>query len=230
MTGVARAITVTEFDAMFEDLKNWSRWGDGDQRGALNLITPEVRAAAAKLIQDGNVVSAALPLAKRPGPYNTNPVLHYMTRAGDLVPPEGYGVALDFFAMSSHGMSDTHLDALCHIFYNGRMFNGRAAEEVTSAGARYNTIESAQDGIAGRGVLLDIPRLRGVRWLEPGEPIYQEDLEAAERAQAVEVRSGDILLVYTGRNLRLREQGAWNPRESLAGLHGTAMPWLRRRD
>ena len=162
MTGPARPITVAEFDTMFEDLKNWGRWGTDDQRGALNLITPEVRAAAAKLIQDGSVVSAALPLAKRPGPYNTNPVLHYMTRAGDLVPPEGYGVALDFFAMSSHGLSDTHLDALCHIFYNGKMFNGHPAEAVTSSGARYNTIESAQDGIVGRGVLLDIPRLKDV--------------------------------------------------------------------
>ena len=229
MAGAAKPISEKELASMFEELKNWGRWGSEDQMGALNLITPDKRRQAAGLIREGVSVSAALPLATRPGPFNTNPVLHYMTRAGDLASPEGYGVVLDFFAMSPHGMSDTHLDALCHIMYNGRMYNGHAAAEVTSAGTRVNSVEAGQDGIVSKGVLLDIPRLRGLPWLEPGEAVYEDELEAAEQAQGVSVEEGDILFVYTGRFRRQEEKGAWNPRESLAGLHGSGMPWLRRR-
>jgi kynurenine formamidase len=229
MVQPARPISPQDFDSLFDELKNWGRWGQEDQRGALNLITQEKRVAATKYIQDGFTVSGALPLAKRPGPFNSNPVQHHMTRAGDLVSSKGYGVALDFFSMSSHGMSDTHLDALCHIFYNGQMYNGFSSAEVTSAGARVNTIESGQDGIIGRGVLLDIPRSIGKEWLEPGEAIYPEDLERVEEMQSVHVEEGDILLIYTGRNLRLQHKAPWNPREELAGLHGTSMRWVYER-
>jgi kynurenine formamidase len=229
MAGEAKRIAATELEELFDELKTWGRWGNEDQKGSLNLITPAKLQAARGLIRDGVTVSASLPLAKRAGPYNTNPVLHHMLRAGDLASPAGYSGALDFFAMAAHGMSDTHLDALCHIFFNGKMYNGINASEVTSAGARFNAIDNTREGIVSRGVLLDIPALRGLPYLEPGEAIYADELKAAEERQGMRVESGDILLVYTGRHRRVAEKGAWNPRELLAGLHGTSMRWLHER-
>lgn len=229
MVDVARSIGIDEFNELFQQLKNWGRWGKDDEMGALNLISREKCQRAGRLIMDGVSVSCALPLALRPAPFNSSPGSHYMSRAGDLVSDQGYGVTLDYFAMAAHGMSDTHLDALCHIFYDGRMYNGRAASEVTSAGAQANTIESVQEGVATRAVLLDIPRTMGRSWLEPGEAVYIEDLIKAEEEQGLRVEEGDILLIYTGRHRRARQSGPWNPRESLAGLHGTAMAWLHER-
>lgn len=225
-TAQVRPITQEDLDRLFEQLKNWGRWGADDQRGALNLITPEKRRRAASLVRDGVTVSAALPLATVPGPDNPTPVTHTMLRAGDV---EGAAVTADYFAIAPHGMANTHLDALCHIFHNGQMYNGFPGTRVTSAGAMANSIEAAQDGVVSRGVLLDIAHAKGVPWLEPGEAIYVEDLEAAEKAANVRVEEGDVLLVRTGRHRRREEVGPWATREGLAGLHGSCLPWLRER-
>jgi kynurenine formamidase len=225
----ARTISRTEFDRLFEEVKNWGRWGAEDQRGTLNLISPAKALAASKLVAEGITVSAGRHLATEAGPYNPVPVAHHMIRAGDLANREGYGGSLDYFAMAPHGRMDTHLDALCHIFYRAEMYNGFPAAKVTSAGATVNSIETSKDGIVSRGVLLDIPQVRGLPFLEPGDAIYQEDLEAAEAAEGLKVEEGDILLIYTGRWPRVEEKGGWNPGEGLAGLHATCMPWLRER-
>ena len=214
---------------MFEELKNWGRWGPDDQRGTLNFITSEKRVRATNLVREGTTVSVACHLATRPGPFNPSPVVHHMIRAGDLANPDGYGGSLDYFAMAPHGRMDTHLDALCHIFYKAQMYNGIPASKVTSAGATVNSIETTEDGIVSRGVLLDIPRLRGLPYLEPGDAVYSEDLEAAEARQGVRVEEGDIILVHTGRWRRVEEKGGWNPGEALAGLHATAMRWVHQR-
>lgn len=228
MTGPAREMSEAELDALFERTKNWGRWGTDDQRGALNYITPELSAAAAGMVKLGRTVSCALDLATQPGPGNPTPVAHYMTRAGDMDEHTSSG---DYFAVASHGISITHLDALCHIFNRGLMYNGRPQSLVTSTGALANSIESGRDGIVGRGVLLDIPRLEGKPWLEPGDAIYVEDLEAAEAAQGVRVQEGDILLIYTGRHSRRAEF----PNEpvglatKLAGLHASTLDWIHER-
>jgi len=179
MAGEARRIAAAELEDLFE-LKTWGRWRNEDQKGSPNLTTPAKLQAAGQLIQEGVTVSASLPLAKRPGPYNTNPVLHHMIRAGDLASPEGYSGGLHSFAMAAHGMSNTHLDALCHIIFNGKMCNGVDAAEVTSNGARCNAIDNTREGTVSRGVLLDIPGLRGIPYIKPGEAIYAEELQAAE--------------------------------------------------
>jgi len=94
-----------------------------------------------------------------------------------------------------------------------------------------NSIAAGQDGIVGRGVLLDIPGLKGVDWLEPGTPIQREDLAAAEARQGVSVSSGDILVIGTGRDARRTAEGPWDFRElGLAGLYADCLPWLRERD
>ena len=226
-----KQLSAADVTEIARQVSNWGRWGPDDERGALNLITPERRAAAAALIRDGETVSCARPLATRPAPNNPFPVQHLMLATGDAPPRVGPSGAMDYFAIAPHGMATTHIDALCHIFTGDKMFNGYDKSEVRSDGARKLSIMAGKDGILGRGVLLDIARLRGVDWLDLGEPIGVEELEAAEAAHGVTVGPGDILLIGTGRDRREAEAGGpWNPMEGMAGLHAETLPWLRDRD
>jgi kynurenine formamidase len=226
MTTEAAPATQAEIDEIFERVKNWGRWGPEDERGALNFITPAVRQRAAATVQDGVTVSCALPLNTEGSAENASPVTHLMVRAGDI--PEASGTA-DYFAIAPHGMSHTHLDALCHIFYQGRMYNGFPAGAVLSSGATRCAITAGEQGIVSRGVLLDIPALRGLDWLEPGDPIHPADLDAAAERQGVQVDEGDILLVRTGRHRRNARIGPSNAREAAAGLHASCLTWLHEK-
>jgi kynurenine formamidase len=226
MTTQATPATRAEIDEIFERVKNWGRWGPEDERGALNFITDAVRQKAARTVQDGVSVSCALPLNTVASAENSSPVTHLMVRAGDL--PEATGTA-DYFAIAPHGMAHTHLDALCHIFYQGQMYNGFPAGAVLSSGASRCAITTGDQGIVSRGVLLDIPATRGLDWLEPGDPIYPSDLEAAEERAGLRAEEGDILLVRTGRHRRNTRTGASNAREMVAGLHAACLPWLHER-
>ena len=210
--------------AFHQTLSNWGRWGDQDELGALNLITPEVTAAAAATARSGRTVSCARPLDTRPSPDNPLPVAHHMTGTAT----EGMGA--DYFAISPHGFSTSHLDALCHIFHEGKLYNGYPAETVTAHGATKLGIHKLHAGIVTRGVLLDIPALRGVDALEPGEPIFPEDLEAAEKEAGLLVQTGDALLVRTGRWAWRRANGPWDAGSLAAGLDASCLPWLRGRD
>jgi kynurenine formamidase len=218
--------TTDDVHEIFEAVKNWGRWGAEDERGALNFITPDVRRRAAATVSEGVTVSCALPLNTESSAQNINPVRHLMMRAGDV--PNATGSA-DYFAIAPHGMAHTHLDALCHIFYRGQMYNGFPAGAVLSTGATRNAITAGEQGVVSRGVLLDVPRAHGKDWLEPGDAIHPRDLEAAEQAGGVRVEEGDILLVRTGRHRRAAEVGSWNGRETLAGLHAACLPWLHER-
>ncbi|MFN8534968.1 MAG: cyclase family protein [Dehalococcoidia bacterium] len=228
-----RPLSASQLDDLFKRCQNWGRWGSDDQRGALNFLHPEHARRAAALVQDGVAVSCALPLATTPSPHNPSPVLHHMLSDGDL--PDATGSS-DWFALGPHGSTITHLDALCHFFYQGKMFNGYPASLVTARGAAAGSIETVRGGIVGRGVLLDIARLRGVDWLEPGEAITIEDLTAAEVAAGLEVGEGDLLLVRTGRHARTRAGApppdpipSPVPQSRLAGLEWTVLPWLHER-
>ncbi len=209
---MTEALTPEGFERMFEAAKNWGRWGDDDQRGALNLIDDKKRAEAAALVRDGAAVSCAQEFPTRPAPDNPHPALHMMVAAGDACTiPEvpGLETTMDFIGVAYHGMAVSHIDALCHVFVNERMYNGYPGSDVKSTGALKNSIMAAKDGISSRGVLLDIPRLRGVEWLELGTAIEPDELEAAEAAQGVRVGEGDILLVSTGRYERGSRHGRW---------------------
>jgi kynurenine formamidase len=210
--------------AFHQTLSNWGRWGDGDQLGALNHITPEVTAAAAASVRRGRTVSCARPLNTRPALDNPSPVAHHMIGTAT----EGMGA--DYFAIASHGYATSHLDALCHIFHEGRLYNGYPVEAVTAHGATQLGIHHLRAGIVTRGVLLDIPARRGVDALEPGEPVFVADLEAAEEAAGIRVRSGDALLVRTGRWRWRERHGPWEPHERLAGLDAACLPWLHQRE
>lgn len=219
--------------SVFESVKNWGRWGEDDEAGALNLITSAKRLEAARTIRAGVPVSCALELAVQPAVDNPFPALHMMIRAGDdcVLPGVGLETTMDFVGVAFHGMATTHIDALCHVFVDGLMYNGFEASEVKSTGARRGSIMCAKDGIVSRGVLLDIPRSKDLAWLEPGTQILVADLEAAERSHAVTVGEGDILIVATGRDARRAEHGPWVPfRDGMAGLHPECVPWLHERN
>ena len=226
-------MTNEELREIFDQVSNWRRWGPDDERGALNFITDDMIRAAASSVSVGLHVSCARELPVDPSIENPRPAMHMMTRGGDdcVVPGLGLESTSDFIGVAFHGMATSHIDALCHVFVDGRMYNGFAGTEVKSTGARVGSIMAAAEGIVGRGVLLDIPRIRNSPWLEPGEPIMVADLEAAEADQGVEARRGDILLVGTGRDARRAEYGAWHVfQDGLAGLHPECIPWLHERE
>jgi len=225
----APRMTVEEFQALFERCSNWGRWGPDDERGTLNLITPEQTKRAAALVREGVTVSCAWPLNTEVDVENRMPATHLMLRAGDVVAEVETSSTADYLALAPHGQAHSHLDALCHVAWKGKIYNNRPVSVVTSMGALKNAITIGQNGIVTRGVLLDIPALNNVEWLEPGTPILPENLEAAESAEGLRVGEGDVLLVRTGRHRRRQEHGPWNASELLAGLHYTCAPWLRER-
>lgn len=224
--------TPPRMDEIFESVKNWGRWGKEDEAGALNLITDSVRKASAAAVLHGRNVSCSLDLPVTPAADNPHPALHMMVQGGDdcLIPDIGLETTMDFVGLSFHGMASSHLDALCHVARDGKLYNGFDVREVKSTGARRDSVMVAKQGIVSRGVLIDIPRLRGVDWLEPGMSITPDELDAAEAKQGVEVREGDILVVAVGRDARRADLGPWSPIEvGMAGLHPECLPWIHER-
>jgi kynurenine formamidase len=229
MSGVQERLGVDVFQALFDRCSNWGRWGPDDERGTLNLITAEVRVRAARLVREGMTVSCAHPINTVGDSENSSPAMHFMVRAGDIADGVQVTSTADYLAVAPHGVAHSHLDALCHFFWDGKTYNGRPIGMVTSTGARANAITIGQDGIVSRGVLLDVPRRYGKDWLEPDQAVTVGDLEAAERDCGVQVQSGDVLLVRTGRHARRRAVGAWDSRSALSGLHHEVAPWLKDR-
>ena len=221
--------STAELDAMYEQLKNWTRWGAGDERGTLNLLTDECRRAAASLVVTGETISLAHDLGTDPSPENPHPAHHHMLASGDARDSNGipgYEAARDYVGLDVHGLYTTHVDALSHMFVRGEMYGGRPASEVRSDGARSNTILSMADGVVGRGVLLDVPRAVGVDFFDTDAVVTVAELEATEAAQGVQVGSGDILLVRWGRDARRRAKGGF---DGFSGLHAECLPWLHER-
>lgn len=217
------------FAALFERCSNWGRWGADDERGTLNLITAERTARAAALVRSGETVSCARPLNTVADVENARAATHLMIRAGDVSDATGMSFAADYLALAPHGFAHSHLDALCHVVWRAQTYNGRPATTVLSTGATANAVTIGERGIVARGVLLDIARLRGVEWLEPGTAIEPSELEAAEAGQKTRVGEGDALLVFTGRDRRRAARGPWSASEQLAGLRYTCGPWLHDR-
>src|SRR5881409_2548941 len=177
-------ITPAQVKDFMDSLSNWGRWGKDDQLGCLNYITPDKRVSSAGLVREGITVSAAAPLPTVAAADNPEPVRRLMIATG--LDRESFS-SKDYFALGHHGYAVTHLDALCHIFHKEFMYNGYAREKVTSSGAELNSIDAIRSGISTRGILLDIARLKGRPWLEPGEAILPEDLEESERLAGVRV-------------------------------------------
>lgn len=226
-------LSVAEFETLFESVKNWGRWGQNDQLGTLNFITDAHVRRAAALVQTGRSFSMAIPINTVAGPDNAHPAIHYMVQNHDIaIGSSRVGIAKDFLAMECHGDCHTHIDALNHISYGGLLYNGRPISDVTSKGMHGYDVTSYAHGLVGRGVLIDIPRLRGVPYLEPGEAIRRAELEAAEYAQDVRLGEGDIFVFRTGHHRRRLEKGPWNNShagDGKAGLHVDTIPWMHER-
>lgn len=214
-------------DQWMKELSNWGRWGKEDQLGALNLITPAKRKQAASLVREGYSVSLARTIEKDKAVDNPQPFQHSMKWTGANTPGQ---FSLDEYSVSYHGYAHTHMDALCHMFYQGKMYNGFSQQEVTEKGAAKLAVTNFKNGIFSRGILIDIPALKGVRYLEPGTPIYPDDLDAWEKKAGVKVGSGDIVFIRTGRWALRDSKGAWNASQKSAGLHASSVKWLRQRD
>src|SRR5262249_21039454 len=216
-----------EFDSLMTRLSNWGRWGKDDQKGALNLITPEKRKQAAALVSEGISVSLARPVINQA--IDLSPAFkHRMVEI-----PKGeqdFAAAADEYSVQYHGFTQTHLDGLCHLVYRGKMYNGFSQDELTAQGARKLGIEQYRSGIFTRCVLMDIPRLIGKPFLEGGRAILPEDLEAWELKAGVKIESGDAVLIRTGRWARRDQEGPWEIMKGSAGLHARCMAWLRQRD
>jgi kynurenine formamidase len=188
------------------ELNNWGRWGADDQLGTLNLITDEARAFAAGLVRTGEMVSCSIPIDDQMPVHPVRPmVVHTHALTGsDLVAgglPErywgGYPGADDYIFMPLQ--SATHWDGLTHCSFEDTFYNGFwVGTTGSNGGARMLSSHLLTDRVAGRGVLLDVARLRGATRLHPGDAITAAELDACAAAQGVDLRSGDILLVRTG--------------------------------
>jgi kynurenine formamidase len=224
----------------FDTLSNWGRWGPDDRRGTLNHITPARRLAAAQLVREGLSVSCAWDIrtGRQPGaPVETQ---RYMLRTGLGLADEGRrdvlggrgAAAQEFIGMVFHGLDITHIDSLSHVFWDGRMYGGEPASAVTDRqGALVHDVLAVSDGIVGRGVLLDVARVRGVDVLGPADHVYPADLEAAERAAGLVVGPGDIVLTRTGLGgRRIREGRKYQPELPSPGFQAACLPWLQERE
>lgn len=219
-----------------ERCKNWGKWGPDDEAGTVNYITPEMVVGAARLIRDGRVLSLSIDYGDT-GPQSGhlrrfNP-MSFMLRDGDDAyaralagTPQGIGAADDVLIMAAQGA--THWDALGHMFYDAKMWNGYDARLVSSMGAEKNDIRGYRDRIVGRGVLLDLPRWAGVDWLEPGRSVTGAELSACADSQGVSVGTGDIVLIRFGQMAMCRADGGWGSYAGgdAPGLAFDTLDWL----
>jgi kynurenine formamidase len=218
-------VTEAQYERWKTELSNWGRWGKDDQIGALNLITPAKRKQAAGLVKEGISVSLAADADTVKAVDNPNPYEVTMQ-----------GIGADRIAVNYHGITHTHLDSLAHINAAGVFYNGYTPDPdvVVKQGHPKNSIHNVKNGIFTRGVLIDIPRLKGLPYLEPGTPIYVEDLEAWEKQAGVKVSAGDALFVRTGVWARRKAEGPWLRGRAeggrSAGLDPSVIPWLKQRD
>jgi kynurenine formamidase len=232
--------TREDFDRLMKELSNWGRWGKDDQMGAVNLITPAKRKEAVRLVKEGVSVSMARNAETEPAPDNPQPIVRGGAgggrgngkAAGQTTPaPPDVSAVVDTFFIAYHGYAHTHMDSLAHFFYKGQMYNGYSRSEFTDErGAAKNGILNWKNGIVTRGVLMDIPRLKGVDYLEPGTRIYPEDLDAWEKKAHLKVGPGDVVLIRTGRWARRDAKGSWPASDGFAGLYVTCARWLHSRD
>ncbi len=220
-------LTKADIDRWMNELSNWGRWGKDDQLGAVNLITPTKRKQAATLVKEGFSVSLSHDVEKTNAADVARPFTHTMNLTGANNPSQ---FSLDTFSVNYHGYAHTHLDALCHMFYQGKMYNGVPQEEVTDKGATRLSILNMKQGIFTRGILMDMARHKGVAYLEPGTPIYPHDLEAWEKKAGIKVSSGDVIFIRTGRWARRAAVGPWDVGAHSAGLHASCARWIKERD
>lgn len=231
-TSTNRNATRADFDRYMKELSNWGRWGTDDQVGAVNLITPAKRKEALATVKEGVSVSMARRAETETASDNPRPITRVMQagRGRDPnAPPPDISGASDTITVSYHGFVHTHMDSFCHRAYRGQMYNGFPMTAVNDAGCDKGSVFAWKDGIIARAVLMDIPRLKGVEYLEPGTRIYPDDLDAWVRQAKLTIRPGDIVLIRTGRWALRQARGPYDTGQ-LAGLYITCAKWLHDHD
>ena len=229
-----RQHTRDELQSYFRDRRNWGRWGDKGAAGAMNMIDAEKRVAAAALVKSGRTVSLSRPWPAQPSLDNPRPAQQHLSKA-DL--GGGAGWAFDYIGVSFHGAATTHIDALCHVWDEDGMWDGRDhTAAVTFGGANYGTVDEWSDGIVTRGVLLDVPKHRGKPYVTNEEPVHGWELEDIVREQGLAIQPGDAIMVYSGREAYAEEHdGAWwggarGTVQTQPGLHASCLPFVRDND
>jgi kynurenine formamidase len=195
--------------------RNWDRWA-ATERGAVNLVTPEHSRQAAVLVRNGESISLSRTLTAT-------------SRQIELGTP---GVVTEHLAGRYHGQTVTHVDALCHVWSEHGMWGGRTpSAEIDEDGSAWADIANLRDGIVTRGVLLDIPALRGEPYVSVDQPVSAGELGAAAFTQGVEVRDGDALVLYCGRDV-LEAQGHdyQGPNGVRAGVGESCVRFVREHD
>jgi kynurenine formamidase len=223
-TAPRETLTKVQFDHLFKQLSNWGRWGKDDQLGTLNLITPERKREAAALVQAGISVSLARDLNTEKAIDNPDPFRDTMTLGVDGK------FNMDTYTVNFHGFAFSHFDALSHTYYEDHLYNGFPDTAITSSGASVLDTVQYRNGIFTRGVLIDIPWLRGLPYLDKDAHVSGEDLDAWEAKTGVHVHSGDAVLIRTGRWALRDAKGPWDIANASAGLDPSAIAWLHKRD
>jgi len=232
----AHRTTYEEVIRLETALSNWNRWGADDERGALNLVTAGKTRQAARLVRDGVAVSLAhfASLEKAIDNFQFGETRHTMWNPGGQPWNNGRARAVtDTISFGTHDGTLSHMDALCHysVERDGKVvvYNGHLAA-YSDEGCKSNAIDRMGPGFATRAVLVDMPLLRRVPYLEPRTPIYPADLEDWEKFANVRIGSGDAVLIRTGRWALRAAKGPWSSAREAAGLHVSVMPWLKQRD
>jgi len=211
-------VTAAQVDQWMEELSNWGRWGADDQLGTVNLITPAKRREALALATTGEVVSLSLPISVVPPPDDPDSTTAFTSLRVSNIPS---GFLMERQQVAFHGSTVSHLDALCHAHHDGRIYNGLTLEEVFDEnGCSRMGISGLAGGIVTRGILVDIPRLKGIDALETGTHVYPEDIEAWERRTGIKISAGDAIFLRTGRWIN----------NNRSGYDITVAPWLKERD
>ena len=220
----------------FDSLSNWGRWGEDDQMGTLNFLSQEKVKQAVGLVQDGTTVSCARTVTFEAEADIPRPPLHYMLESGegwasgDKVTNRPSQASIDFFGMVFHGYAITHVDSLAHFFWEGKMYNGRPAHLVsTSLGATFGSVEEAHEGIISRAVLVDVPMIRGIDWVERGEGVMIDDILAAEERCGFKVEEGDVLLIRTGQLHRRNTEGPVDRSAGSTACQASVLPLFYER-
>ncbi|HET9403585.1 MAG TPA: cyclase family protein [Burkholderiales bacterium] len=238
-----RKLTRKDVHKAAKRYRNWGRWGKDDEIGTLNFTTASDIVAAARLVRKGKVISLALNFDERgpqggktkyPALGRFNPI-HVMTRTGT----DAYAGVLDHRKIRGTDdivimglQSGTQWDGLGHILYYDHMWNGYDCRNVTSGGAQKGGIEKTREKMVGRGVLLDVARALGKKWLPDGCAITNEMLDFTEKKLGVRVRRGDFLMVRTGHIERCLASKSWDgyPGGDAPGFAFETVDWLYKRE
>ena len=222
--------TEADYQRALKELSNWGRWGNDDELGAANLITPAKRKQALALAKEGRPISLAHDVAQEKAADAPN----ILERTLNNVTPAGTSDRYQYTG-TYHGVVHSHLDAVdCHMMVDGKGYNGRSMDDIKAAGGcPKGNINALKDGVVTRAILFDATRLPGKAtsqgWLEPGTAIHREDLEALEKMEHVKVSQGDVILLYTGRWKRRASLGPWPNTTGFAGYYADVAYFLKER-